>query len=114
MTCEPVFYRELYQTKFRGDDTKIFQIFGVPIGNANITRKVQFYLAELEMKYHQKTYSSYCFSTLASAFHCINENRAVLSFLNTNLPHRNKIVRIEFILLMLLCKTEEKEKVNRT
>ena len=40
MTCEPDLYRRLYQTKFRGDDTKIFQIFGGPIGNAKITRKL--------------------------------------------------------------------------
>ena len=29
----------MYQTKFRGDDTKIFQIFGVPIGNAKKINK---------------------------------------------------------------------------
>ena len=40
MTYEPDFYKELYQTKFRGDDTKKIQIFGVPIGNTKITRKV--------------------------------------------------------------------------
>ena len=34
MKCEPDFYRELYQTKFRRDDTEKFQIFGVQIGNA--------------------------------------------------------------------------------
>ena len=39
MTREPYLYRKLYQNKFRSDDTKIFQIFGVPIGNAKITRK---------------------------------------------------------------------------
>ena len=42
MTREPDFYRKLYHTKFRGDDTKTFQIFGIPIGNAKITRKVKF------------------------------------------------------------------------
>ena len=52
MTCEPDLYRELHQNKFRGDDTKIFQIFGVPIGNAKITRKVQFHLAAPVMNYH--------------------------------------------------------------
>ena len=52
MTCEPDLYRELHQNKFRGDDTKIFQIFGVPIGNAKITRKVQFRLAAPVMNYH--------------------------------------------------------------
>ena len=65
MTHEPDFYRKLYQNKFRGDDTKIFQIFGVPIGNAKITRKVQFRPAATVMKYHQKTYNSCCLSSLA-------------------------------------------------
>ena len=32
-THEPDFYEIMYQTKFRGDDTKTYQIFGVPIGN---------------------------------------------------------------------------------
>ena len=43
MTHEPDFYRELYKNKFSGDDTKIFRIFGVPIGNAKKRNKVQFH-----------------------------------------------------------------------
>ena len=39
-TREPDFYRKLYQTKFRGDDTKTYQISGGLIGNSKITRKV--------------------------------------------------------------------------
>ena len=45
MTCEPDLYGKLYQTKFRVDYKKTFQIFGAPIGNAKITRKVQFHPA---------------------------------------------------------------------
>ena len=37
MTLEPYLYRKLYQTKFRADESKIFQIFGVLISN---TKKV--------------------------------------------------------------------------
>ena len=37
MTREPDFYRKLYKNKFRRDDTKTFQIFGLPIGNTKIT-----------------------------------------------------------------------------
>ena len=84
MACEPDFYKELYQTKFRGYDTKIFQIFGVPIGNAKITRKLQFHLAAPVMNYHQKTSNIFCLSSLASAFHCINYNRGV-NFLVTSI-----------------------------
>ena len=42
-----------------GDDTKTFQIFGVPIGNAKITRKVQFRPEAPVIKYRQKTSNSY-------------------------------------------------------
>ena len=44
---------KMYQTKFRGDDTKTFQIFGVPIGNAKIIIKVQFHPVAPVIKYHQ-------------------------------------------------------------
>ena len=53
MTREPYFYRKTYQTKFRGDDTKN-KIFGVPIGNAKIAKKVQFRPASPLIKYHEK------------------------------------------------------------
>ena len=35
------------------------------------------------IKYHQKTYNSCCLSSLSSAFHCINDNRAVLALVNS-------------------------------
>ena len=82
MTHEPYFYRKLYQTKFRDDDTKTFNIFGVPIDNTKITRKVQFHPAVPVVKYHQKTYNSCCLISLASDFHCINDNRAVPELVN--------------------------------
>ena len=72
----------LYQTKFRGDDTKTYQIFGVPIGNAIITRKVQFHPAAPVIKYHQKTSTRFCLSSLESAFQCISDNRAVPDLVN--------------------------------
>ena len=56
----PYFYRKMYKTKFRGDDSKIYQIFGVPIGNVKITRKVQFHPASPVIKFHQNTSNS-CF-----------------------------------------------------
>ena len=71
------------QNKFRGDETKKYQIFGILIGNARITRKLQFLPAAPLIKYHQKTYDSFCLSSLASAFHCINDNRAVPDLVNS-------------------------------
>ena len=82
MACGPDSYRELYQTKFIRDDTKMFQIFGVPIGNAKITRKVQFHLVAPVIKYLQKTYNSCCLSSLEPAYQCINYNRAVPALVN--------------------------------
>ena len=34
MTCEPDFYKKLYQNKFRGDKKHDYKQFGVLIGNA--------------------------------------------------------------------------------
>ena len=65
MTREPDFYKKIYQTKFRGDNTKTYQIFGVIIGNAKMTRNVQFHLAEPLIKYHKNTYNSCFLSSLA-------------------------------------------------
>ena len=76
-TREPDFYKKLYQAKFRGDDTKIYQIFGVSIGNEKTTRKVQFHPAAPVIKYHQKSSNSCCLISLASAFHFIGNNRAI-------------------------------------
>ena len=73
MTSEPDFYRKLYQNKFGGNDTKIFQIFGVPISNAKITRKIQFHPAALVIEYHQKSSNSSYLSILASVFHFISD-----------------------------------------
>ena len=82
MTYEPDLYRDLYQTKFRRDDTKIFQIFAVQMGNAKIAIKVKIHLAAPVMKYLQKISNSCCLSSLALAFHCINEKRSVLALVH--------------------------------
>ena len=66
-----------------GDDTKTFQIFGIPIGNAKTTRKVQFQLAVPLIKYHRKTSNSCCLSSLAPDFQYIGDNRAIPSLVNS-------------------------------
>ena len=50
----------MYQNKFGGDDTKTYQIFGVPIGDAKITRKIQFHPASPMIKYQQNISNSCC------------------------------------------------------
>ena len=72
----------MYQNKFRGDDTKTFQIFGVLIGNAKITRKLKFQPASPLIKYYQNTSNNCCLSSLESAFHCINDNSDVPDLVN--------------------------------
>ena len=59
MTREQDLYRKLYQTNFRGDATKTFQIFGVPIGDTKIKRKVHFHPAAPVIKYHQNISNSF-------------------------------------------------------
>ena len=81
-TREQDFYKKIDQAKFRGDNTKTYKIFGVPIGNVKMTRKVKFHPAALLIKYHQKIYNSCCLSSLASSFHCIGDNRSVPALVN--------------------------------
>ena len=82
MTREPGFYKNIYDTKFRGDKTHDFQKFGVPIGNARMKQKVTLRTEAPPIKYHQKSSNSCCLSSLASAFHCIGCNRAVTDLVN--------------------------------
>ena len=82
MTREPDLYKKLYQTKFMGDDTETYQIFGVLIGNAKTTKKIHFHPAAPVINYHQKSYNSCCLSSLASYFHFIGDDRAVTALVN--------------------------------
>ena len=82
ITREPDFYKNIYQTNFRGDKTKNYQKYGVPIGNAKMTKKVQFHTESPLIQYHQKSSSSSCLSGLASAFHSIGDNRSVTALVN--------------------------------
>ena len=51
MTRGPYFYQNNYQMKTRVDDTKTYQLFSVPIGNAKTIKKV-FRPAAPVLKYH--------------------------------------------------------------
>ena len=92
----------MYQTKFWVDDTNTYQVYGVPIGNAKITRKVRFHPTEPLIKYHQNTSNSYCLGSLELSFHCIDENWAVSALVNIikeplNLQTDNFKNRIHFV-----------------
>ena len=82
MTRELYFYNLFYQKMFRGDDTKTYQLFAVPIGNEKITYEINFNPSESVIKYHQKASNSCCLSSLASDFHSIDDNRDVTDLVN--------------------------------
>ena len=44
-TREPAFYRKIYQTNIRVNDTKTYQLFVVPIGDEKITENIVFHPA---------------------------------------------------------------------
>ena len=82
MACELYFYQKLHKNSTRGDDTKTYQLFAVPIGNAKTTEEMHFRPAAPVLEYHQKSSKRCCFGSLASVFHIIGDNRAVPSILN--------------------------------
>ena len=83
MTCELDFYKTLYQKRVRGNDTKTYQLFAVPIGNAKKTYEIKFHPEEPVIKYHQKLSNICCLSSLASAFHSVGDDRSVNVLVNS-------------------------------
>ena len=81
MTYEPYFYRKIIKM-FRGDDTKTYQLFALPIGNSKITNEMQFHPAAPVIKYHQNSSNICCFSSLASVFQSIGDYRDVTALVN--------------------------------
>ena len=77
-----IYIKNIYQKNIRGDDTKTYQLFAIPIGNAKTADKIKFHLAAPVLKYHQKAYNSYCWISLASAFCIIGYNSTVTALLN--------------------------------
>ena len=82
MTREPNLYEKLYQKNTRGDDTKTYQLFSVPIVNTKTTDELLFHPSAPVLKYLQKAYNSCCLSSLASAFQSVGDDRAVSSLSN--------------------------------
>ena len=80
-TREPGLYKKLYQVNIRGEETKTDQLLIAPIGNANISLKIEFCSEAPVLKYHQQLYNRF-FLSLASAFNSIGDNRAATSFAN--------------------------------
>ena len=60
----------------RGQETKTYNLFVVPIGNAKITEKIVFHPEAPVLKCHQKLSNNFFLSSLSSVFHGIGDNRA--------------------------------------
>ena len=75
-------YIKLYQKNTRGDGTKTYQLFAVPIGNAKTTGETRFHPSAPVLRYHKKEYNSCCLSSLVSAFHSIGDNRALTAIVD--------------------------------
>ena len=93
----------MFQSHDNKQDTNIFKIFQVLIGNSKCVEIFKFYNDAPMLKYRQKSLNSYCFSILASEFDIIEETR------DTNaIPLR--IEEFVLILEMLTGKTKKKLK----
>ena len=55
---------------------------GVTIHKEKMTKKLQFHPEAPLIQYQQKSPTSCCLSSLALAFHCIGDNRAVSALVN--------------------------------
>ena len=70
-------YKKLFQSHDSTQDTIAFKLFQVPIGNSKCVETFKFYNDSPILKYLQKSFNSYCFSSLASAFVSIKKIKAV-------------------------------------
>ena len=66
----------------KGQGTKTYQSFVVPIGNTKIIENIVFHPEDPVLKYHQKLSNSCCLSILASSFHIIGDNRDLTALAN--------------------------------
>ena len=67
-TREPDFYKKLFQSHDKEQDTNTFKTFQVPIGNAKALKSFVFHKYTPTLSYCQKTLYCCCFSSLAPVF----------------------------------------------
>ena len=73
---EPDFYKKPFQRHEDTQETNTYKSFQVPIGNSKGVETFKFHNDAPILKYCQKSLNIYCFSSLASAFASINQNKA--------------------------------------
>ena len=67
-TCEPDFYKKLFQSHDNEQETNTFKFFHVPIVNEKVVKSFVFHKDAPILKKFQKTLNSCCFSSLSLAF----------------------------------------------
>ena len=72
-TCEPDFYKKIFQNHDNEQEADSFRIFEVPIGNAKVVKSFVFHKDSPTLIYRQKYLNSCCFSSLASDFDSIKQ-----------------------------------------
>ena len=72
-TCEPAFYKKLFQIHDDTQDTNTFKIFQVPIGSSKCVETFKFHNDAPILKYFQKSLNICCFIILLSAFDSIKQ-----------------------------------------
>ena len=108
-----IFLLKKDQTKFRRDTALDYQEFGVTIGTAKMTKKVQFRTEAPLIKYQQNSSNSCCLNSLESEFHCIGDNTAVSELVNLieeSLTPQTEIFRSRIHLANYIMKNRRKIK----
>ena len=75
-TREPDLYKKLFQSHDDTQDTNIVKSFQVPIGNSRFVETFKFHNDAPILKYCQKSFNSFCFSSLAPSFVSIEQIKA--------------------------------------
>ena len=75
-TCEPGFYKKLFQIHDNTQDINIFKCFQFPIGNAKCVESFKLRNDAPILKCCQKSLNSCCFSGLASSSTSINHKNS--------------------------------------
>ena len=75
-TNEPNLYKNCFQRHDETQDKNTFKMFLFPIGNSKNMEEMKFHIDAPMLKYRQSTSNSCRFSSLVSAFDCINQTKA--------------------------------------
>ena len=78
-----IFILKTLSENIRGQETKTYQLFVVPIGNAKTPENIYFLPEAPVLQYHQQSSNSCCLGSLSSAFYIIGDNRNTTDLANS-------------------------------